>query len=189
MFLPLKSIKTLSLRCNQLSEFDYEVLMDLISLETLDLFGNSSLFIEDVRRVFDVLKKLKKLNVWQTETNCLPFQTDDIDFLIEVTTQLSSNMFSKDVSYVSYRSGGSHSFLFHIVDYQEEFTVGDDEISLTGYLYANKLFAKKIENEWIYKKKLLFKAEEIDVALIRVNFNSGNLFLFCREIKARITLI
>jgi hypothetical protein len=151
--------------------------MDLIRLETLDLFGNTLLFIEDVTRVFEVLKKLKKLNVWQTETNCLPLQTNNIDFLIEATTQCSSNKFSKDVSYRS----GSNSFLFHILDYQEEFTVGYDEnsdlgkgISLTGYLYANKLFGIQIENEWIYKKNILFKAEEIDVALIRVNFNSGN---------------
>ena len=94
MFQPLKSIKTLSLRCNLLSEFDFEGLMDLISLETLDLFGNYLLFIEDVTRVFKVLTKLKKVNVWQTETNCLPLP----DFLIEVTTQGSSNMFSKEVS-------------------------------------------------------------------------------------------
>ena len=160
MFQHLKSIKTLSLRCNQLIDFDYEVLMDLIRLETLDLFGNTLLFIEDVTRVFKVLTKLKKVNVWQTETNCLPLP----DFLIEVTTQGSSNMFSKEVS----NRSESNSFIFHILDYQEK------PLSLTGYLYANKLFGQQIENEWIYKKNILFKAEEIDVALIRVNFNSGN---------------
>ena len=141
----------------------------LDNLETLDLFANSSLVMEETLCELKSLKNLKKLNLWQTETNYFTLKSDYFHSLVEITTN-QSNVYSQ---FFNTFHSSEDSFLFYILDHEEDRE--KNEISFRGYLYANKLFSKEKEKEWTYKERISLKYNESEMVLLRFNLSSEKL--------------
>ena len=168
------ALKTLSLRKNDFVTLEANVLRGLeISLEVLDLFSNEWLAIE-TKDLLQLLKNLKKLNVWKTLTNTFTIESGDdvvstFRSLVEIKTKPMSNIYSDYVNYNRryYNADAFDSFLFYIIDYEMNHNVS----RLTGYLYANTIFGKEKEKEWIYKEKISFQVDEIEIVALHLDLS------------------
>ena len=166
------ALKTLSLRKNDFVTLEANVLRGLeISLEVLDLFSNEWLAIE-TKDLLQLLKNLKKLNVWKTLTNTFTIESGDavstFRSLVEIKTKQMSNIYS-DYVQCNYRRDriNKDSFLFYIIDYKMNHNVS----RLTGYLYANSFIGKDKEKEWIYKDKISFQVDEIEIVALHLDLS------------------
>ncbi len=166
-FKHLTALKTLSLRNNGLE----------ISLEVLDLFSNESLAIE-TKDLLQFLKNLQKLNVWKTLTNTFTIESGDavstFRSLVEIKTIQSSNRYSDfvDWQFRDYNKYNVNSYLFYVIDYEMNHDVSYGEmVHLTGYLYANTIIGEKEEKEWIYKEKISFQVDEIEIVTLHLDLS------------------
>ena len=171
------ALKTLSLRKNDFVTLEANVLRGLeISLEVLDLFSNEWLAIE-TKDLLQLLKNLKKLNVWKTLTNTFTIESGDavstFRSLVEIKTKQMSNIYSDIFNcHRRYNDDAFYSFLFYIIDYEMNRDVCTGEmIHLTGYLYANSFIGKDKEKEWIYKDKISFQVDEIEIVALHLDLS------------------
>ena len=171
------ALKTLSLRKNDFVTLEANVLRGLeISLEVLDLFSNEWLAIE-TKDLLQLLKNLKKINVWKTLTDTFTIESGDavstFRSLVEIKTKQMSNIYS-DYVQCNYRRDriNKDSFLFYIIDYEMNHDVSHGEmVHLTGYLYANTFIGIKKEKEWIYKEKISFQVDEIEIVALHLDLS------------------
>jgi hypothetical protein len=164
-----------------------------ISLEILDLFSNEWLAME-TKDLLQLLKKLKKINVWKTLTDTFTIESGDavstFRSLVEIKTKQMSNIYSDIFNcHRRYNDDAFNSFLFYVIDYEMNRDVSTGEmIHLTGYLYAYTFIGKARGKEWIYKDKISFQVDEIEIVALHLDLSIlGKKIIFinfrnCRKI-------